>query len=290
MGTYSFHLGTFSCTVIYEGGGKTRFSSLVSAFSNVDLDDMKQACQAIGKNPEDTEEISHNILLIDTGKKKIAIDTGNGAIFGRETNNKFLKNLNSAGIQADDIDIIFITHLHRDHYGGLVDGNFAPIFPNARLLISKREWDFWQSEAGEKLLRHHQEMIKMPDYVEKSKTIFGVMQRTIECLNTDDEIVSGIRIFDIPGHTPWQAGVLLNSEDETLIHGVDVLHSAIQISNPDWQLTFDSDALQGANTRKAFIERCSQEQLLTFFYHVAFPGLGHIKQLGNILRWEAIKT
>ena len=46
------------------------------------------------------------------------------------------------------------SHLHVDHVGWntrLDNGRWVPTFPNARYLISRREWEHWQA-AGAKAL------------------------------------------------------------------------------------------------------------------------------------------
>ena len=52
-----------------------------------------------------------------------------------------------AGVKPEDIDIVLCSHLHVDHVGWntrLDNGRWVPTFPNARYLISRREWDYWQ--------------------------------------------------------------------------------------------------------------------------------------------------
>ena len=50
--------------------------------------------------------------------------------------------LAAMGISADEVDCIFLTHLHGDHIGGMLkDGKAA--FPNAEVYVSKTEYDGW---------------------------------------------------------------------------------------------------------------------------------------------------
>jgi metal-dependent hydrolase (beta-lactamase superfamily II) len=78
-----------------------------------------------------------NIFLIQTSTNNILIDTGLGV--------NTLESFQKLNVQSEQIDSIFITHMHPDHIGGLiVNDKFS--FPNAKLYISKNEVDFWLSD------------------------------------------------------------------------------------------------------------------------------------------------
>src|SRR6478672_8733518 len=68
-----------------------------------------------------------NCLFIDTGKKKILIETGMGekwtpkqlSMYGVFRERPFAESLRAiAGCSPEDIDIVINTHLHFDHAGG----------------------------------------------------------------------------------------------------------------------------------------------------------------------------
>ena len=68
----------------------------------------------------------------------------------------WLERLREAGVKPEDIDIVLCSHLHVDHVGWntrLDNGRWVPTFPNARYLISRREWDHWQAAGPAALAR-----------------------------------------------------------------------------------------------------------------------------------------
>ena len=79
-------------------------------------------------------------MLVDTGLGQGPFEQM-GGISG-----KLMDQLNGAGISADDISRVLITHLHGDHVGWNVtwDGDTArATFPNATYTIPQGDWDYF---------------------------------------------------------------------------------------------------------------------------------------------------
>ena len=75
-------------------------------------------------------------FLVNTGQKLVLIDTG-----GRDsgpTYGQLFSNLKAVGYSPDQVDDIFITHMHPDHIGGLSQGEIR-LFPNATVHADQRE-------------------------------------------------------------------------------------------------------------------------------------------------------
>lgn len=90
---------------------------------------------------------SINAFLINTGSQLILIDTGAGVLYG-DCCGHLLANLRAAGYQPEQVDQVLLTHMHKDHVGGVIRaGQMA--FPNAVLRVSQREADYWL-DAGNK--------------------------------------------------------------------------------------------------------------------------------------------
>lgn len=72
-------------------------------------------------NAPTLEPTSVNAYLIDTGSRRILVDSGSGSYFG-PTLGRAITALKAAGYKPEDIDEVLITHLHPDHVGGLSVG------------------------------------------------------------------------------------------------------------------------------------------------------------------------
>ena len=54
--------------------------------------------------------------------------------------------LDRLGVTYDSVDTVLFTHLHSDHVGWSCverNGGWEPMFPNARYLVNRPEWDRW---------------------------------------------------------------------------------------------------------------------------------------------------
>ena len=109
-------------------------------------------------NEEGRIRISFHSLIVESGGLRILIDTCVGNDKQREFPRwnlqhwPYLADLAKAGYPRESIDRVICTHLHVDHVGWntmMHDGRWVPTFPNARYLLSRREWEHW-SQSKEK--------------------------------------------------------------------------------------------------------------------------------------------
>ncbi|OQV24403.1 hypothetical protein BV898_01937 [Hypsibius exemplaris] len=87
-----------------------------------------------------------NAFLVNTNDHLVLIDTGVGILFGNCCG-LLQANLLAAGYRPEQIDYVFLTHLHSDHEAGLAPhGTMA--FPNAVVRTSQPEVDYWLDAAN----------------------------------------------------------------------------------------------------------------------------------------------
>jgi len=108
-------------------------------------------------------------LFINTGQQWILVDTGAGA-GSVPTAGKLLQNLQAEGVEPVDVDMVIITHGHPDHIGGNTDSEGRLVFPNARYVMCKDEWEFWMSEPDLTQLKVPEEIKQTNALVRRQKT------------------------------------------------------------------------------------------------------------------------
>ena len=92
--------------------------------------------------------VQENCLVLNTGDKLVLFDSGMGSYkaFG-PTAGRLESTLAASGIKSEDIDAIILTHGHIDHLSGIMGDDGKRLFPNAQIIMSKVEHDFWTHEA-----------------------------------------------------------------------------------------------------------------------------------------------
>lgn len=261
---YSFHLGDFKCTVLRDGilfQGRER---ILKRYVGGTEAAYEQAFTDLGLNIDEAET-SYNVLVVDTGSERVMVDAGQRRLL--------VESLALAGMTPEQITLIVLTHTHVDHVYGLLTDEAAPVFPNARFVISDMELAFWQAriDGGQ---------------VDDGAILAMMRAQGLTVIHMDAEILPGLRAIPIPGHTPGQIGLEITSGGETLIHLADVLHSPIQFAHPEWSPSFDADMNQSVPTRKAALGRVASDGARALFYHMAFPGVGRVQELNGGYVWE----
>ncbi|MCY3572609.1 MAG: MBL fold metallo-hydrolase [Chloroflexi bacterium] len=264
MSAHPFSIGELDCVVLQEGGSFIDRDSVAALFPDVARADIEAA---LGDGEPSG---SLNLLLIHSGGGRILVDVGFGEA-GPPGMGGALRGLDELGIAPGDIDIIFITHFHADHIAGLCDKAGAPVYANARYITTQAEWEAWMTTWEASSAAEDQALLAQ----------FRSLEDHFTLVSPGDEIAPGVSVVDLAGHTPGQAGLLLESAGQRLLLMVDLLLQAFQFTHLDWHLVFDMDGAAAAETRKRVLAECADEQLLTLFYHLGFPGLGTIARDGE---------
>lgn len=203
--------------------------------------------------------------------KLFLIDAGLGNPSG-ERASRLMAGLERAGLQAGDVSAVLVTHMHGDHIGGLLrDGKKA--FPNAVVLLSRPERDFWLDEKSIAAFPARKANF------EQAARVLAIYGDATDTFAFGDEAVPGLMALDGSGHTPGQAVFLLESAGARLLFMADLVHAAaVQFPRPDLNASYDMDPARAAATRALFLDRAATENLPVAGAHLPFPAVGRVEK------------
>lgn len=267
-GYFRLRLGHFEVTALSDGSSPLPAKQLLT---NVKPDAVTSALR--DSFVDDPVETSINAFLINTGGHLVLIDAGFGSLRGPR-HGKLLANLQAAGYSPDQVDEIYITHMHADHVGGLTIGNKLA-FPNATVRTSRQDADFWLSKekmaAAPEAMRSHFEgaMSTINAYASAGK---------FKPFDGQTALVLGIIARPAVGHTPGHTIYLIESDGQKLLVIGDLVHvAAVQFPDPSVTFRFDVDSAAAASTRKVVLAEASAQGYWIAGAHLSFPGIGHIR-------------
>jgi glyoxylase-like metal-dependent hydrolase (beta-lactamase superfamily II) len=217
-------------------------------------------------------DFSMACFLVRSGDRKVLIDTGLGANkLWQFTGGHLLQELAAAGVAAEDVDTVFVTHLHIDHCGTCaVDqgGELRPAFPNATYRWLGTEQAFWQQT---------EEHPEAPFSVHR---ILRTLESRFEPADDGATIAPGISVLATPGHTPGHAGIVLSSGNERAFILGDAISCPAQLEEPEWSGLGDMDPKLARKSQEAVAREAESTGALLATAH--FPGL----TFGRVLRGE----
>jgi glyoxylase-like metal-dependent hydrolase (beta-lactamase superfamily II) len=164
-------------------------------------------------------------LLVESAGKRILVETGAGPKqkygekeqgFFRFADHWLLDSFQAAGLDRESIDFVIPTHLHFDHAGGgtMPDdrGGYTPTFPRARYIVQRGEWE--DALAGYAVMSTTYRKENLAPLEEA-----GVLS----LLNGEAEIVPGVRVLPLPGHTRYQQGIIIEGGDARVAQPGDMM-------------------------------------------------------------------
>ncbi len=280
-GYYRFMLGDFEITALSDG---TAIWPMKKLLTNTTPANVKGALAKSFIRGETETETSVNSYLINTGAKLILVDAGSAGLFG-PTLGKLLLNLAASGYKPEQIDEIYITHLHNDHVGGLLS-NGEPAFANAIVRVDQHDMDFWLSKenldkASEENKGYFQgPTISLAPYLKANR---------VKSFDGNIALVPGISSVSSRGHTAGHSGFLVESKGQKLMLWGDIIHfGALQFDVPSVTIKFDTDSKAAVVQRKKAFAQAAKEGFLVGASHIPFPGLGHVRLDGKRYVWVPV--
>jgi glyoxylase-like metal-dependent hydrolase (beta-lactamase superfamily II) len=191
---------------------------------------------------------------------------------------KLLDELEEAGIKPDDIDIVFLTHPHFDHYGWNLTTEGTPVFARATYLLSQTDWDAYQHPSMPYPMRWG-----VQQFVEPLKRY-----NKLDLLSGKHILARGISTLPTPGHSPGHMSLFIEDGGQQVLMGGDTFVHPLQIAAAEMSFIVDMDRAQATETRKQLREWIAREGIILASNHIEGSGIGRILRDEREYRWQTI--
>ncbi len=202
-------------------------------------------------------------FLVRTPASLILVDTGVGPPgtpwpkWAGDACGRLPAELAEAGVAADEVDTVVLTHVHDDHLGGFIRADGAIAFAKARHLMRRADFDVLHEDREDEV------------YLE---AVVRPLQASgqLEFVDDGHTVVDGVTLLATPGHTPGHQSVLIASGGETALVAGDVLNHPGQVADR-FPSGSDHDPDRAAETRERILSRVEREGIVLSTAHLTEP-------------------
>jgi glyoxylase-like metal-dependent hydrolase (beta-lactamase superfamily II) len=193
-------------------------------------------------------------FAVITSKDILLLDTGLG-FADNEKRMQIHNNLTKEGINSSDITKVLLTHLHKDHVGGVSENSDHSqlSFRNAKYYVQERELNF-AFEKG------------FPSFIAEELTVLK-NSRQVVLLNEDAGIIDNYIHYQVTGaHSPYHQVFWIKENNETIFFGGDDAPQLQQMKHR-FVAKYDFNGKKAMELRREWWERGEKEKWTFLFYH-----------------------
>jgi len=213
------------------------------------------------ENSDDLQARTTGSLLVEiqpfvviTAKDILLLDTGLG-FTDKEDRMQIHSNLAKEGINSSDITKVLLTHLHKDHAGGVSENrdHSQLSFPHAKYYIQERELNFAFEKGFPSFITDELVALKNSEQVILLKEDRGYIDDYIQY------VVTG-------SHSPYHQVFWIKDDNETIFFGGDDAPQLQQMKNR-FVAKYDFDGRKAMELRREWWEKGANEKWSFLFYH-----------------------
>ena len=187
-----------------------------------------------------------------------------------------LHHLQRLGIRPEEVDLVVTTHLHWDHAGGLTrrnaEGEVELTFKRARHFIQRSEWDFALQP----------DVRSRPSYMTDDFTPLADGNDMVEFLDGDAEVLPGVHLRHVGGHTPGSQVLVLQSGELACAVTGDLVCQTPNLRVP-WNMAADIEPLRVLQEKAKLFEEAERHRWLLVLSHEVDQPAGYLEEGG---RWR----
>ena len=215
-----------------------------------------------------------NAYLVRSGGATSLVDTGVGPPglwdWTAEEEGALPGALDELGVRRDEIDVVFLTHLHIDHVGWNADLEGVPSFPRARYIVHRDAVAFARTRAELPHIR---------------RCIEPLVDR-FDLVDEDVELAPGVTAFVAPGHYPGHMALRLSSGSSEAVLLADIAVHPAMLDQPDLAYVSDVDGPTSIETRGRILPELIDTEVVVVCGHYPGTGVGRIVRREGLVAWE----
>jgi len=193
-------------------------------------------------------------FVVITEKDILLLDAGLG--FSKNGELQLYSNLKAHGIQPKDITKVLLSHLHKDHAGGVSVkdklGNYHLSFPDATYYVQRKELEF-AMETG------------FPSFMTEEIAVLQNNPKVV-FLDGDGNIDDYIFYEVTAGHSPYHQVYWIKENNETIFFGGDDAPQLQQMKNK-FVAKYDYDGKKCMQLRQQWWQQGREQGWTFLFYH-----------------------
>lgn len=194
-------------------------------------------------------------FIVITSKDILLLDTGLGFNDKAQSKMQLYANLEKSGIKPETITKVLMSHLHKDHAGGIcTESDHSKLsLPNAKYYIQKRELDFALDKGFPSFI---------PDELQALQA-----SSQVHFLNDDEGTIDGYITYKCTGaHSPHHQVFWIKDENQTLFFGGDDAPQ-LQQMKVRYKTKYDHNPEKAMQLRQEWWKQGNEEGWTFLFYH-----------------------
>ena len=216
------------------------------------------------------------VHLFRTGGKTLLLDTGVGPAglwegWRAEREGLLPGALEEAGVLPEEIDVVFLTHLHIDHLGWNTDAAGNPFFPNARYLVHPDALAF---------------ALARPDRPHIRRCVTPLLDRFEDAV-AGAELLPGVTPVPLPGHYPGHMGLRISSGGVEAVAIADIAAHPALFERPEWVFAYDD--MEQTGTRTELVPELVDSDVVVICGHFPGSGVGRVVTRDDRRIWEELE-
>ncbi|MEI6949123.1 MBL fold metallo-hydrolase [Paraflavisolibacter sp. H34] len=194
-------------------------------------------------------------FLVVTSQDVLVLDAGLGFLENGTDTMQLHANLARAGVQPEQVTKVLMTHLHKDHAGGICmesDHNRLS-FPNATYYIQQRELDF-AFKTG------------FPSFIPDELRALA-MSPQVAFLHADEGYIDDYIYYQhTGGHSPYHQAFWIREDGQTIFFGGDEAPQ-LQQMKIRYKTKYDHNPDRALQLRQQWWQQGKEEGWTFLFYH-----------------------